>query len=59
MTKMSKNYPVMQILGYRGIDRYSSQLIRNQEEFTLYPGVGGKAKAMKKKRSVAINPTQF
>ena len=37
MSKMSKNYPVMQILGYRRIEEYSNQLVNEPQSLTMYP----------------------
>ena len=35
---MSKNYPIMQILGHEKIDKYSNQLVK-KEDLQLYPGM--------------------
>ena len=37
MTKMTKNYPVMQVLGYQGIDTLSNKLITENTNLNFFP----------------------
>ena len=37
MTKMTKNYPVMQVLGYQGIDTHSNKLITENTNLNFFP----------------------
>ena len=45
ISKMSANYPVMQILGYQKIDPHRNLLINEPESLTIYPKTGAQATA--------------
>ena len=62
MSKLSKNYPVMQVLGYDKLEKYSSQIIQKKSKkmpMSFYPGTRKTSINGRDKQKLNINPNAF